>query len=238
MTEPTAVDIRIPLPDGKSLRGALILPAGDGQHPGLVVLHEALGLNADIRRIAGRLAAEGYAALAPDLYSHGNKALCLTRVMLETVAGAAPLSDIQATRDHLSAIPGVDPDRVGVIGFCQGGGFALAFAATGQAKAAAVNYGAVPKKREALAGVCPVVASYGGRDTMFAKHGRRLEEYLEALGVAHDVKIYDQAGHSFLSYDNIPRWMARFPNPLQNGYDEAAAEDAWSRILAFFHQHL
>jgi carboxymethylenebutenolidase len=238
MTEPSAVDIRIPLPDGKSLRGALVLPAGHGDHPGLVVLHEAFGLNADMRRIARRLASEGYAALAPDLYSHGNKAICLSRVIIDMVAGGAPLVDIQATRDHLAAIPGVDPDRIGVIGFCQGGGFALAFAATGTAKVAAVNYGAVPKTREALANVCPVVASYGGLDMLFAKQGRRLEEHLESLGVPHDVKTYDGAGHSFMSYDNVPSWLARFPTPMRVGYNEAAAEDAWSRILAFFREHL
>src|ERR1700730_16021795 len=91
MTEPSAVDIRIPLPDGKSLRGALVLPAGDGDHPGVLVLHEAFGLNADMRRIAARLASEGYAALAPDLYSHGNKAVCLTRVIIDMVTLSAPL---------------------------------------------------------------------------------------------------------------------------------------------------
>ncbi len=238
MTEPSAVDIRIPLPDGKSLRGAFVLPVGDGDHPGVVVLHEALGLNADMRRIAGRLAAEGYAALAPDLYSHGNKAICVSRVIMDMTAGRAPLADIQATRDHLAAIPGVDPDRVGVIGFCQGGGFALAFAATGKPKVAAVNYGVVPRKQEALANVCPVVASYGALDTLFARQGTRLENFLETLGVPHDVKIYDGVGHSFLSYDNIAPWMAKIPNPMHVGYDQAAAEDAWSRILAFFREHL
>jgi carboxymethylenebutenolidase len=83
-----------------------------------------------------------------------------------------------------------------------------------------------------------VVASYGGLDTMFARQAPRLERYLESLGVPHDVKIYDGAGHSFLSYDNVPTWMARLPSPMHVGYDEAAAEDAWSRILGFFHEHL
>jgi carboxymethylenebutenolidase len=232
------VDIHVPLPDGKSLRAALVLPPGDGPHPGLVVLHEAFGLNRDIRRIAQRLAAEGYAALAPDLYSHGVKAVCLTRVMLDTLAGRAPLADLEATRAHLAQIPGVDPTRIGVIGFCQGGGFALALASQGKVRAASVNYGAVPRRERDLANVCPVVGSFGRTDSMFAKQGERLERYLSDLGVPHDVKIYDGVGHSFLSYDNMPPWMARLPNPLHAAYDEAAAEDAWSRILGFFKEHV
>jgi carboxymethylenebutenolidase len=238
MSDPSSVDIHIPLPDGKSLRAALVLPEGDGPCPGLVVLHEAFGLNRDMRRIAARLAATGYAALAPDLYSHGNRGLCLTKVMLETVSGRAPLADIDTARRHLAQVPGVDPDRIGVIGFCQGGGFALALAATGAVKAAAVNYGAVPRHQSQLTGVCPVVASYGAEDRLFATQAQRLERYLTALGVPHDVKTYDGVGHSFLSYDNVPAWIARLPDPMHTGYDEAAAEDAWSRIFAFFDQHL
>ena len=234
----SSVDIHIPLPDGKSLQAALVLPPGDGPHPGLVVLHEAFGLNRDIRRIAGRLASEGYAALAPDLYSHGIRAVCLTRVLVNMLAEKAPLADLEATRDHLAQVPGVDPDRIGVIGFCQGGGFALALAAQGKVKAASVNYGAVPKHEHDLVNVCPVVGSYGALDKMFAKQGERLERYLTNLGVPHDVKIYEGVGHSFLSYDNVPPWMARLPNPLQTGYDEAAAEDAWTRILAFLKEYL
>ena len=121
---------------------------------------------------------------------------------------------------------------------CQGGGFALALAAQGKVRAASVNYGAVPRHERDLANVCPVVGSFGRDDSMFAKQGERLERYLTDLGVPHNIKIYDGVGHSFLSYDNMPPWMARLPNPLHATYDEAAAEDAWSRILAFFKEHV
>jgi carboxymethylenebutenolidase len=232
-------EIRIPLPDGKTLDAALAMPEGNGPHPGVVVLHEAWGLNDDIRRIARRLASEGYVAVAPDLYSHGNRALCLTRLMMDTYTGRASdrtLGDIGAARAALAERPEVDGERLAVIGFCQGGGFALAFAVRGPVKVAGVNYGAVPKDGDKLAGVCPVVASYGGRDRVMGKLGDRLERHLTELGVPHDVKTYPDVGHSFMGQHE--NWMSKLPNPMALGYSGAEAEDAWRRILGFFAEHL
>ena len=219
----------------------LTVPDGDGPHPGVVVLHELFGLNDDIRRIADRFAASGYAAFVPDLYRHGNRALCLARLLATGVSADAErrtLADIEDARRHLAARPEVDGARLAVAGFCLGGGFALLFAARGGVKAASVNYGTVPKDRAKLRSVCPVVGSYGALDRQFAPHGRRLEEHLTALGIPHDVKIYEGAGHSFLSYDNTPSWMARIETGMHVGYAEADAEDAWRRILAFFAEHV
>ena len=68
---------------------------------------------------------------------------------------------------------------------------------------------------------------------------QRLQRHLEALGVPHDVKAYDGAGHSFFSkVDGWQGWLARVPTPLAAGYDEAAAEDGWRRMLAFFEEHV
>jgi carboxymethylenebutenolidase len=250
MTE--AVTIRVP--GGGTMKGALAVPSGDGggggiggggdgggPFPGVVVLHESFGLNRDIRRIAERFAANGYVALAPDLYSHGNRALCLSRVLLAGASNAAmneTLADVEAARAHLASLTSVDGARVAVAGFCLGGGFALLFGTKGSVRAAAVNYGTVPKDADALRGVCPVVASYGGRDAMFAGHGRRLQRHLDELGVANDVEVYDGVGHSFLSYDNAPAWLLRVPSPLRPGYAETEAEDAWRRMLAFFAEHV
>jgi carboxymethylenebutenolidase len=219
------------------MRAALVLPEGPGPHPGVLVLHEAFGLNDDMRRICRRFAEEGYAALAPDLYSAGNRMRCLS-ALLTGPDQPQSLALIELARRHLAAQPDVDERRLAVIGFCMGGGFALVVGAKGGLKAASVNYGAVPKKRDELAGLCPVVASYGGRDRLFLSHARRLEEHLESLGVPHDFKLYENAGHSFLSYDNGPAWLMRLPNPMHAGYSEADAEDAWTRILAFFAEHV
>jgi carboxymethylenebutenolidase len=206
------------------------------------VLHESFGLNDDIRRISARFADAGYAALAPDLYSHGRRIVCLSRVLLDMVAGAAgrEIADVQAVRSALAARPELDPARIAIAGFCQGGGFALIAGARGGFSAAAVNYGTVPAERARLDGLCPVVASYGARDKIVGRRmAERLEGHLAALGVPHDVKTYDDAGHSFFSrVDGWQGWLARMPSPMAVGYDEQAAEDGWRRMLAFFDEHV
>jgi carboxymethylenebutenolidase len=228
----STTDIRI-----GAMPAAIAVPEGPGPFPGVIVLHEAFGLNNDMRRIAGRFADNGYAALAPDLYSHGNRALCMVRLLAGGLQDQA-LDDIEAARVELAARPEVDGERIGVIGFCMGGGFALLFGARGGVKVASVNYGTVPKDRAKIETVCPVVGSYGGKDRMFLSHAKRLEDHLTALRVDHEVKIYENVGHSFMSYDNGPAWMARVPSPMHVGYSEPDAEDAWRRILDFFGRYL
>ena len=152
-------------------------------------------------------------------------------------AGSGPAFDaLDACRGWLAERPDCT-GRTGVIGFCLGGGFALLSAPRGQYAAAAVNYGEVPSDAEAvLAGSCPVVASYGGRDPMGTAHPERLETALTALGVPHDVKVYPAAGHSFMSPK--PAAMAPLTALARLNYDKEAAEDAWQRIFAFFGRYL
>jgi carboxymethylenebutenolidase len=237
-----AQTLEMPTEDGAGLRGELFLPDGPGPHPGVVVLHESFGLNDDIRRIATRFAQEGYAALAPDLYSHGNRIVCLSRVLVDMVSGgvAREVSDIHDARAALAAREEVDAERIAVAGFCQGGGFALIAGARPGFAAAAVNYGMVPSDRSALDGICPVVGSYGARDKVAGRNmAERLERHLDALGVPKDIKVYEGAGHSFFSeVDGWQGWLARIPTPMRVGHDEAAAEDGWRRMLAFFDEHV
>jgi carboxymethylenebutenolidase len=228
--------------DGGHLDAELFLPSGEAPHPGVVVLHESFGLNDDIRRICARFAGAGYAALAPDLYSHGRRIVCLSRVIVDMLSGsvAREIADIHAAREALAERPEVDERRIAVAGFCQGGGFALVAGARGGFSAAASNYGMVPADRSVLDGLCPVVASHGGRDRVAGrKMAERLEGHLSALGVTHDVKTYDEAGHSFFSQiDGWQGWLARVPTPMRVGYDEQAAEDGWRRMLGFFEEHV
>ena len=235
--------VEVPLADGARLRAEYFAASGSAPHPGVVVLHESFGLNDDIRRIAARFAEAGYAALAPSLYSHGRRIVCLSRVMVDMTSGSMgrEVADIHAVREALAAREEVDGDRIAVAGFCQGGGFALIAGTRPGFSAAAVNYGAVPSKRSTLESVCPVVAGYGARDRLFGRAmAERLEDHLSALGVPHDVKVYDGAGHSFFSKleGGWQGWLARLPSPMAVGYEQQAAEDGWGRMLGFFSEHV
>ena len=219
-----------------SLQAYIAVTAGTGPWPGVVVIHEAFGLNDDTRAQADRLAAAGYLAVAPDLFSAGG-VRCLRATFGAMLAGEGPaFGDIEATRAWLAAHTDCT-GRVGVIGFCLGGGLALAAASRGFA-AAAPNYGRLPRNaREILVGACPIVASYGGADRTLRGAAGKLEDLLTELDVVHDVKEYPGAGHSFLStVDSGP--LATLMKVTGMGPHQPSADDAWRRILEFFATHL
>ena len=221
-----------------SMSGYLAVPAGSqGPWPGVVVIHESWGLNGDIRAHADRLAAEGYLALAPDLYRGKSFVRCFRDVFRQLRAGSGPAFDIiDAARAALAARPDA-AGKTGVLGFCMGGGFALLCAPLGEFSAASVNYGQVPADAErALVGACPIVASYGARDPMGAGPPRRLADALTALNIPHDLKVYPGAGHSFMS--TKPTALAPLTRLARLDYQPESAEDSWRRILAFFGEHL
>jgi carboxymethylenebutenolidase len=241
-------EIAIPVPGEGRLPAALALPddvasgaSAENHRPGVVVVHEAIGLNDDIRRIARRFADAGYPTLAPDfLAGLGPKPICIARFArgIGRVRTGRPYRRLTAAQAWLADHPAVAGGPIGVAGFCMGGGFALLYAVGADVAAVAPFYPAVPTDDAALAGVCPVVASFGGRDAVFGRGGDRLEGALERLGVDHDVKTYPTAGHAFMSphgglIGRIGPWL-----PTQNRYDPGAAEDAWARTLAFFARHL
>jgi carboxymethylenebutenolidase len=210
--------------------------AGGPPWPGVVVLHEAFGLNDDIRAIAERFATEGYLAVAPDLFSWGSTSRCLVSTFRDLLRKSGPAHDrIDATRDWLMGLEGCD-GRVGIVGFCMGGGFALLASPRGYA-VSGVNYGLVPKNAEGiLAGACPIVGSYGAKDRALRGHPQRLEQALEANGVEHDVKVYPGVSHSFLNRHE--GWVAALDRVSGFGHGPEQAEDAWRRISTFFGRHL
>lgn len=231
----TEVTISAPAGD---YRGYLSEPATPAPWPGVVVLHEAYGLDADIRHQADRFAGRGYLAVAPDLYSRGPKPRCLLSVFRSMATGAGPAFDaIDAARRLLADRPDCT-GRVGVIGFCQGGRFALMAAPRYDFAAAAVNYGPLPGNLDhVLQGSCPVVASYGGKDRTNRGAAAKLEASLTRLRVDHDVKEYPAASHSFLNVHDhgLPLLVDKVTG---FGYRDDAAADAWRRIDAFFDRHL
>ena len=204
-------------------------PAGEGPYPAVIVIHELYGLNDNIRGIARRFADAGYAALAVDLFSGGgNRRLCILRVMSALMVRPLKnkgLSDLRLSIDWLQQRPDVDADRIGAIGFCMGGGYALALACVeSDLRASSAFYCFNPRPLSALRRACPIVGSYPG-DDWSAKSGRKLDAALDEYNVPHDIRIYPGAGHSF------------FNDTIEGHHPEAAA-NSWQRTLAFFSQHM
>lgn len=213
----------------RRLGGYLARPdVGEGPFPGVVVIHEAFGLNDNIRGIARRFADEGYVALAVDLFSGRSRAVCMARFMRGMIFDSldhGPLRDLRSALDGLALQPYVDEERLGAIGFCMGGGLTIAWACTDDRLGAiAPFYGMNPRPLEAVARSCPVVGSYPEKD-FTARAGRKLNEKLNRHDIPRDIKIYPGANHSFF-------------NDQGRAYDPAASEDSWRRTLEFFGEHI
>lgn len=227
------------VPGARSRRAALALPDTDaGPVAGVVVVHDIVGLSRDARRHVERFAEAGYAALAPDLFG-GRSPGCIVRTLRQMRAGRGEgFAVLRAARAHLAAHPAVDGSRLGIAGFCLGGGFALVAAADEPFQVAAPFYGDVPQDAERLRGLCPTLAQYGERDRLYAPHAARLRQHLEVLGVPGEVLVHEGVGHSFMN--QLAPWLSLggvLP-PMHAAYDEAAEAEAWGRLLAFFSTHL
>jgi carboxymethylenebutenolidase len=215
-------------------------PRADGARqafPGVVVVHDLLGMTSDLRRQADRLAVGGYIALAPDLWHGKAWPRCVRAAFRQFMAGSGPLfEEIEAAAGWLAGLDACT-GKIGVVGFCMGGGFALLCAPRPGFSAASVNYGPVPRDiGRMLDGACPIVASYGGRDPGTRTQLPRLEKALAELNVPHDIKVYPGASHSFMNeFEGADRVLTMI---MGMRYQPDAADDAWRRIFAFFGQHL
>lgn len=214
---------------GQTQFGAyLVRPVGEGPFPGIVIIHEIFGLTENIKDIAQRFADVGYVALAVDLFTGRNRTVCMFRFMGQMLLTPLNNTSVHALKEALTFLaqqPGVDAEKLGAIGFCMGGGFAIAWACTdNRLKAIAPYYGSNPRPLEAVSRLCPVVGSYPDKDFTTAQ-GQKLDVELDRYNVAHDIKIYPGAKHSFF-------------NDKGRNYNEAAAKDSWQRVMAFFQEHI
>jgi carboxymethylenebutenolidase len=211
-----------------ALSAFLAAPEGDGPFPAVVVIHEAFGLNDNIRAITRRFAGEGYVALGVDLFAGRSQMVCMFRFfggMLTNSLEHGGIRDLKASLNHLITLPNVDKNRVGAVGYCMGGSFAIAWAATDtRLKAIAPYYAMNPRPLEAVARSCPVVGSYPESD-FTAGAGKKLDTALDGYKVEHDIKVYPGAKHSFF-------------NDQGRSFDPAAAQDSWERVLGFFKAHV
>ena len=215
--------------NGHDTEGYLARPAAGGG-PGVIVLQEWWGLVPHIEDIADRFAAEGFVALAPDLY-HGATATGPDQAgkMMMAMNIARTEQDLAGAILHLRQQPGVTGRGVGTVGFCMGGALSL-FAASKNPDVAAcvVFYGGHPHVTPDLASLrAPVLGLWAGKDGFVTPEVvARLDQQLTALGKRHEFHTYPNAQHAF------------FNETRPEVYDAAAAQDAWRRTLEFFRQEL
>lgn len=229
-------DVKIPRDSGE-MPAYVATPQKSAPWPGVVVLHDAAGMSQDLRHQADWLASEGFLAAGPDLF-HPGKIACIRTLIRDAAALQGKFfADIEAARTWLSRQEGCS-GRIGVIGFCMGGAFALLLAPGHGYSASSVNYGGrLPKDAESfLAGACPIVGSYGAKDPWTHGVATHLERVLTAVGVAHDVKEYPDAGHSFLN--NHHNVLFKMMKVFGIGYHDPSAQDARRRIVSFFNMYL
>ena len=213
-----------------SAPGYLAQPADGQPHPGVVVIQEWWGLVPHIKDVAERLAHEGFVTLAPDLY-HGQAAAepDEARKLAMALDAQRAVQEIAAGARYLKKMPNVAPQKVGVVGWCMGGGLSLSTAAhhADLFGAAVAFYGRPLTASDTARLQVPVLGLYAEHD-----HGipleavRAFEAEMDKRHVPHEVHIYSGASHAFFN-DTRPQI-----------YQAAAAQDAWQKTLAWFRKYL
>ncbi|MFZ0480553.1 MAG: dienelactone hydrolase family protein [Terriglobales bacterium] len=214
----------------ETVNAMLYTPAGKGPFPALIVIHEFWGLNDWVKDQASKLADQGYAALAIDLYR--GKVADTPDMGHELMRGVPPdraSRDLKAAYSFLSSQPNVKKDRIGSIGWCMGGGYSLdaAIAEPGLA-ATVINYGHLSTDPAEMKKIqAPILGLFGGQDRGITPDDvKKFQAAMEKLGKKIDVKIYPDAGHAFENDTN------------KQAYRAEDAADAWKRTIAFLASNL
>ncbi len=218
-------------PSGKdTLTGYLVEPEKPGTYGAVIVVHEWWGMNDWVKEQTQKLASLGYVALAVDLYN-GKSATDPTEAheLSRGLAQDRAIREIQAGYDYLDTLKSVNKDRIAIVGWCMGGGYAADFAVKQPRLAGLViNYGALPSDPNDLQQIAPpVLGNFGADDKGITPADvKQFQDYLKKLGHYVDIKIYPGAGHAFENPNNT------------NGYRPEAAADAWARTVTFLHRCL
>jgi carboxymethylenebutenolidase len=214
----------------ETVSGYLALPDGAGKHPAIIVIHEWWGLNDWVKEQAQKYAAQGYVALAVDLY-RGKVATNQdeAHILMRGLPDDRGMRDLEAAFTYLSSRPDVTAGKIGSIGWCMGGSWSIKLAVD-QPKLAAcvVNYGWLPSEPALVAKIkAPVQGNFGADDQGIPpKDVKAFEAAMKADGKFADIKIYDGAGHAFQNPNN------------KQGYRPEATTDASQRISSFFQKYL
>ncbi len=214
----------------ETVKGIVYAPEGKGPFPALIVIHEWWGLNDWVKEQASKLAGQGYVTLAVDLYrgkvaSSPDEAHQLMRGVPEDRSKR----DLAAAFKFLSSQPNVKKSRIGAIGWCMGGGYALDVALQEPTLAAdVINYGHLATDPAALKKInAPVLGLFGGQDMGITPDDvHKFEQQMKSVGKKIDLTIYPDAGHAFENPNN------------KAGYREADAQDAWKKTVAFLEANL
>jgi carboxymethylenebutenolidase len=214
----------------ETISGFLALPDTPGRHPAIVVIHEWWGLNDWVKEQTEKLAANGYVALAVDLY-RGKTATDPSEAheLMRGLPQDRAVRDMTSAFDYLAARKDVNPDRIGSIGWCMGGGLSLQLAIhEPHLVACVVNYGALPTDASDIQKIsAPVLGNFGADDRGITPTDvLAFQKAMQNDGKRIDVKIYDGAGHGFENPNN------------KDAYRPEATADAWARITAFLNKTL
>ncbi|MGC2769114.1 MAG: dienelactone hydrolase family protein [Candidatus Acidiferrum sp.] len=214
----------------ETVNGYLALPSGGGKHPAIIVIHEWWGLNDWVKEQTKQFAADGYVALAVDLY-RGKVGTTPdeAHILMRGLPDDRGLRDLEAAFAYLASRPDVEVTKIGAIGWCMGGGWSIKLAEV-QPKLAAfvVNYGPLPTDAAIIAKIkAPMLGNFGADDKGIPPESvHAFEAAMKAAGKNPDIKIYEGAGHAFQNPNN------------KDGYRKQATEDADKRITSFFHKEL
>jgi carboxymethylenebutenolidase len=214
----------------ETVSGYLALPEGGGKHPAIIVIHEWWGLNDWVKQQAEKYAAQGYVALAVDLYrGQTGTTPDEAHILMRGLPDDRGLRDLEAAFAYLASRSDVEANKIGSIGWCMGGSWSIKLAED-QPKLAAfvVNYGSLPTDPALIAKIkAPMLGNFGANDKGIPPESvHAFEGAMKSVNKSTDIKIYDGAGHAFQNPNN------------KDGYRREATADSDKRIEAFFAKNL